>query len=134
MHENEIGRIVVDASLEIHQQLGSGLLESVYETVLMHVLAQRGLAAERQVAIPVKYSGIQFSEAFRADIVVDSKVILEIKSVENLNNVHKKQLLTYLRLAELKLGFVLNFGEALMKSGIVRIVNGLVERKDSDSP
>ena len=127
MHENEVGRIIVDAAVSIHRELGSGLLESIYEIVLTHELAQRGLAAERQVAIPVKYSGIQFDEAFRADIVIDNKVILEIKSVESLSNVHKKQLHTYLRLAEIKLGFLLNFGAALMKNGIVRIVNGLPE-------
>jgi len=134
MHENEIGRIVVDACLEIHRQLGPGLLESVYETVLTHVLAQRGLATERQVAIPVTYSGIQFNEAFRAGILVESKVILEIKSVTDLNNAHKKQLLTYLRLAEMKLGFLLNFGAALMKNGIIRIVSGLTDGLDFNSP
>ena len=125
MNENEIGRIVVDTSLAIHRELGPGLLESVYETVLTQALSQRGLAIARQVAIPISYPGLQFEEGFRADIIVDDKVILEIKSVEILRNVHKKQLLTYLRLARIKLGFVLNFGEALMKDGIVRIVNGL---------
>ena len=125
MNENEIGRIVVDTSLAIHRELGPGLLESVYETVLTQALSQRGLAIARQVAIPISYPGLQFEEGFRADIIVDDKVILEIKSVETLRNVHKKQLLTYLRLARIKLGFVLNFGEALMKDGIVRIVNGL---------
>ena len=125
MHENEIGQIVVDAALSIHRELGSGLLESVYEIVIAQVLAQRGLPTARQVAIPIEYSGIQFEEAFRADIVVNNKVILEIKSVESANNAHKKQLLTYLRLAEMKLGFLLNFGEGLMKDGITRIVNGL---------
>ena len=125
MHENEIGRIVVDTALSIHRELGSGLLESVYEIVLTRALLQRGLRAARQVAIPIEYDGIQFQEAFRADIVINNMVILEIKSVENLNNASKKQLLTYLRLTGMKLGFVLNFGEGLMKDGIIRIVNGL---------
>lgn len=125
MNENEIGRIVVDAALSIHRELGSGLLESVYEVVLAQVIAQRGLSTARQVAIPIEYSGIQFEEAFRADIVVNDKVILEIKSVESIKSAHKKQLLTYLRLAKMKLGFLLNFGEGLMKDGIIRIVNGL---------
>lgn len=125
MNENEIGRIVVDISLAIHRELGPGLLESVYEAVLAQALSQRGLTASRQVAVPIRYPGLRFSEAFRADIIVNDKVILEIKSVESLRNVHKKQLLTYLRLTGIKLGFVLNFGEALMKDGIVRIVNGL---------
>jgi GxxExxY protein len=127
MHENEIGRVVVDSALSIHRELGSGLLESVYEIVLARVLVQRGLRAARQVSIPIEYNGIQFQEAFRADIVVNNKIILEIKSVENLNNASKKQLLTYLRLAGMKLGFLLNFGEGLMKDGIVRIVNRLEE-------
>jgi len=125
MNENEVGRIVVDTSLAIHRELGPGLLESVYEAVLAQALSQRGLTTTRQVAVPIRYPGLQFEEAFRADIIVNDKVILEIKSVESLRNVHKKQLLTYLRLAKMKLGFVLNFGEALMKDGIVRIVNGL---------
>jgi len=125
MNENEIGRIVVDASLSIHRELGPGLLESVYEIVMAQVLSERGLAVARQVSVPIKYSGLQFDEAFRADIIVENLVILEIKSVATLRDVHKKQLLTYLRLAGMKLGFVLNFGEAFIKDGIVRIVNGL---------
>ena len=127
MNENEIGQIIVDTSLAIHRELGPGLLESVYEAVLAQALSQRGLTITRQVAFPIRYPGLQFEEGFRADIVVDDKVILEVKSVETLRNVHKKQLLTYLRLTGMKLGFVLNFGEALMKDGIVRIVNGLPE-------
>lgn len=125
MNENAIGRIIVDTSLAIHRELGPRLLESVYEAVLAQVLSQRALTITRQIAIPIRYPGLQFEEGFRADIIVDDKVILEIKSVETLKNVHKKQLLTYLRLAKMKLGFVLNFGEALMKDGIVRIMNGL---------
>jgi GxxExxY protein len=127
MTENEIGKIVVDAAVSVHRDLGPGLLETVYEVVLAHILQQRGLVVERQVAVPIEYSGINFDEGFRADIIVEGKVILELKSVERVNNVHKKQLLTYLRLTGLKLGYLLNFGEAVMKNGITRIVNRLEE-------
>ena len=127
MTENEIGRIVVDAAVSLHQDLGPGLLETVYEIVLTHMLRERGLAVKRQIPIPIEYRGIRFDEGFRADIVIEGKVILELKSVERVNNAHKKQLLTYLRLTGLKLGYLLNFGEALMKDGITRIVNGLDE-------
>jgi GxxExxY protein len=125
MTENEIGKIVVDAAVSLHRDLGSGLLETVYEVLLIHVLGRRGLAVDRQVPIPIEYLGIRFDEGFRADIVIEGKVILELKSVEKVNNAHKKQLLTYLRLTGLKLGYLLNFGDALMKDGITRIVNGL---------
>jgi len=127
MTENEIGKIVVDAAVSVHRDLGPGLLETVYEVALAHVLRQRGLAVKRQVPIPIEYCGIRFDEGFRADIIIEGKVILELKSVSAVNNVHKKQLLTYLRLAGLKLGYLLNFGEALMKDGITRTVNRLDE-------
>ena len=127
LNENEIGKIVVDAAVNIHRELGSGLLESVYEVVLAHELKERGLHVKRQVSIPIEYRGIRFDEGFRIDILVDNKVILELKSVESVNNAHKKQLLTYLRLSGLKLGFLLNFGQELMKSDITRIVNKLEE-------
>ena len=129
MTENEIGKIVVDAAVSVHRDLGPGLLETVYEVVLAHVLKQRGLDVERQVSIPIEYCGIRFDEGFRADIIIEGKVILEIKSVERVNNAHKKQLLTYLRLTGLKLGYLLNFGEALMKDGITRTVNKLDEKQ-----
>jgi GxxExxY protein len=127
MTENEIGKIVVDTALSIHRDIGPGLLESVYEVVLSNALKQRGLVVERQVPIPIEYAGVKFDEGFRADIVVEGKVILELKSVEKIRKVHKKQLLTYLSLSRLKLGFLLNFGESLMKEGIARVVNGLDE-------
>lgn len=127
MSENEIGKQIVDAAVKIHRALGPGLLESVYEVVLAHELTKRGLRVQRQLAIPIVYEGIRFDEAFRADLVVNEKVIVEIKSVENLSNAHRKQVLTYLRLTELKLGFLLNFAEALMKDGLERIVNQLEE-------
>ena len=125
MTENEIGREVVDAALKVHRALGPGLFESVYEVVLAHELTRRGLRVERQKAVPIVYEGIEFEEGFRADLIVNGLVIVEIKSVENLTNAHRKQVLTYLRLTGLKLGFLINFAEALIKDGIERIVNGL---------
>jgi GxxExxY protein len=127
MTENEIAREVVDAAYKVHTTLGPGLLESVYEIVLAHELTRRGLAVTRQTAIPIKYESIVFDEGFRADIVVEGKVILELKSVESVAAVHKKQLLTYLRLADMQLGLLINFGEELLKTGITRVVNGLIE-------
>jgi GxxExxY protein len=125
MSEDETGREVVDSAVRIHRELGPGLLEAVYEAVLAHELRKRGLRVERQVAIPLEYHGLRFDEGFRADLLVEDKVIVELKSVERLNNAHKKQLLTYLRLAGLRLGYLLNFGELLMKDGITRSVNKL---------
>ncbi len=127
MTENEIGKVVVDSAVTVHRELGPGLLETVYEVVLTHELRQRGLRVERQVPISIESRGIKFDEAFRADIVVEGKVVLELKSVEQVTRAHQKQLLTYLRLTGYKLGFLLNFGEALMKKGITRAVNGLGE-------
>jgi GxxExxY protein len=124
MTENEIGKIVVDTAVRLHQELGPGLLESVYEAVFARLLERRGLRVQRQVGVPIEFGGERFEEGFRADIIVEGKVILELKSVEKINPVHKKQLLTYLKLTGMKLGFVLNFGEELMKTGIVRIING----------
>ncbi len=125
VHENDIGREVVDAAIEIHRAMGPGLLESVYEAVLARELERRGLKVERQVLVPVTFRGQQFNEGFRADLIVEDRVILELKSVERITNAHRKQLVTYLKLSGLKLGFLLNFGEALMKNGITRVVNGL---------
>ena len=127
MTENEIGTVVVDAAITVHRGLGPGLLESVYEVVLAHELQRRGLAVQRQVPIAIEYDGAKFDEGFREDIVVEGKVILELKSVEHATAAHRKQIQTYLRLSECKLGFLLNFGEALMKDGITRAVNGLEE-------
>jgi len=127
MTENEIGKVVVDSAVAVHRELGPGLLETVYEVILAHELRQRGLRVERQVPVPIEYRGMKFDEAFRADILVEGKVVVELKSVEQVNRAHKKQLQTYLRLTGHKLGFLLNFGEALMKNGITRTVNGLEE-------
>ena len=127
MTENEIGEIVVDCAVKLHMRLGPGLLESVYETVLCYELQKRGLSVQRQVPIPITYDNMLFTEGFRADLIVDGKVILELKSVEHATKAHKKQLLTYLRLSGRKVGYLLNFGEALMKDGISRIISGCLE-------
>ena len=125
MTENEIGRIIVDTAIEVHRNLRPGLLESVYETSLAYEIENRRLTVERQVSLPVHYKGLHFNEGFRADLIIEKKVIIEIKSIEIIHNAHRKQLLTYLRLTGMKLGFLLNFGEPLMKNGISRTVNGL---------
>jgi len=122
--ENEIGTVVVDCAVRLHMELGPGLLESVYEVLLVHMLQEAGLKVERQVPIPIEFHGIRFEEGFRADIVVENAVILELKSIETVSNAHKKQVLTYLRLTGKKLGVLLNFGEEVMKDGISRIING----------
>lgn len=125
MNENQIAKEVVDAAVKIHTKLGPGLLESVYEAVLARELERRGLRVERQVPIPIEYEGLKFDEGFRADIILEGKVILELKSVEQLAKVHYKQLSTYLKLADKRLGLLLNFGADLMKEGIKRIANGM---------
>ena len=125
MTENEIAKEIVDASFKIHKILGPGLLESVYETVLTYELEKRGLHVQRQIPIKINFENIVFDEGFRADILVEDKVIIELKSVENIRPVYKKQLLTYLRLSDRKLGLLINFNEELIKNGIHRIVNGL---------
>ena len=125
MTENEIGRMVVDSSISVHRKLGPGLLETVYEVVLAHELRKRGMRVDRQVPVSIEYDGVTFDEGFRADVIVEEKVILELKSVEHTTPAHRKQIQTYLRLSGCRLGFLLNFGEALMKDGITRAVNGL---------
>jgi GxxExxY protein len=128
MTENEIGKIVVDCAVRLHMELGPGLPESVYEVLLVHLLQEAGLKTDRQVPIPIQFRGIQFDEGFRADIVVEDKVILELKSTETVSKAHKKQVLTYLKLTGKKLGYLLNFGEAMMKNGISRVLNGQLKQ------
>ena len=123
--ENEIAKEVVDAAFKVHTTLGPGLLESVYEAILARELTSRGLAVSRQHPIPIHYEGLTIEEGFRADLIVDDLVILELKSVEQLAPLHKKQLLTYLRLADKRLGLLLNFGAPVIKDGIVRVANGM---------
>ena len=125
--ENRIAKEVVDAAFQIHRKLGPGLLESVYEVILARDLEKRGLSVVRQKPIPIVYDGLKFNEGFRADIIVENKLLLELKSLEEVTAVHKKQLLTYLRLTNTRLGLLLNFGSPVMKNGIFRIVNGLEE-------
>lgn len=134
MTENAIAKEIVDAAFRVHTTLGPGLLESVYETVLAYELNRRGLRTERQQAVPVAYEGVRIETGFRADLIVEDKVILEIKSVEQLAPVHKKQLLTYLRLAGKRLGLLINFHVVLIKDGITRIVNGLEGDTQPTSP
>ena len=124
MHENEIGTLIVDCAVHLHKALGPGLLETVYEVTLARQLEKRGLSVRRQVPVSIEYEGQKFEEGFRADLVVEGKVIVELKSVEKVHPAHKKQLLTYLRLTGMKLGYLLNFGEALMKDGITRTIHG----------
>ena len=132
--ENAIAKEIVDAAFRIHTKLGPGLLESVYDTVLAYELGRRGLRTVRQQPIPVAYEEVRIDTGFRADLVVEDKVIVEIKSVELLAPVHKKQLLTYLRLADKRLGLLINFNVPLIKEGITRIVNGLEDDDHAKSP
>ena len=134
MTENAIAKEIVDAAFRIHTTLGPGLLESVYDTVLAYELGRRGLRTVRQQPIPVVYEQVRIDTGFRADLVVEDKVIVEIKSVEMLAPVHKKQLLTYLRLADKRLGLLINFQVTLIKDGITRIVNGLEDDSHAKSP
>jgi len=126
MTENEIATAVVDAAFKIHTTLGPGLLESVYEAVLDFELQRRGLQVARQIGLPVNYEGVKLELGFRIDLIINNKLIIEVKSVESLAPVHKKQLLTYLRLTDLRLGLLINFNVERIKDGIQRVVNGLV--------
>ncbi|WP_022825615.1 GxxExxY protein [Hymenobacter norwichensis] len=125
MHENEISLTVMRAAFRVHTTLGPGLLESVYEAALVHELRKAGLQVAAQVPLPVVYDGVRLELGFRLDILVEKKVIVEVKSVEGLLDVHHKQLLTYLKLTNLKLGQLINLNVVSLKDHIVRIVNGL---------
>ncbi len=127
MHENEIAKQIVDAAYKIHKKVGPGLLESVYEAILAYELEQRGLHIVRQQPVPVIYEDMRLDIGFYADMVVEDKVIVELKSVERTHPVHHKQLLTYLRMADKRLGLLINFGLPLIKDGIERVVNRLEE-------
>ena len=127
MTENEIAKQIVDVAFRIHTNLGPGLFESVYETIMAQELASRGLHLPRQQALPVVWENIHLEAGFRADLIVENKVIVEIKSVEAIAPVHRKQLLTYLRLANMRLGIFINFDVELIRDGIRRVVNGLGE-------
>ena len=123
--ENEISKTIVNTAYQIHYKLGPGLLESVYEEIMFFELSKQGLSVERQQGIPVIWNELKMQIGFRADLIVDRKVIIELKSVDAIAPVHPKQLLTYLKLSGLKLGLLINFNEPLIKNGITRIVNNL---------
>jgi GxxExxY protein len=125
MDENELAETIVDVAFQIHRTWGPGLLESVYEELLMRRLEKRGFFIEQQKSIPFEDEGVKMETGFRVDLMVEKKVIIELKSIEKLHPVHFKVLLTYLRLSGCKLGLLINFGEALLKDGIKRVVNGL---------
>lgn len=125
MTENELSKIVFDCALKVHQNLGPGLLESAYEECLFYELKKTGLLVEKQKGLPLVYEEIRLDIGYRIDLLVENKLILEIKSVEALNDVHFAQLLTYLKLTDCKLGLLINFNVTLIKNGIRRIVNNL---------
>lgn len=125
MTENELSKIIVNSAYQIHYELGPGLLESVYEEIMFYELCEQGLKVERQKEIPVIWGDLKMNVGFRADLIVENKVIIELKSVEAIAPVHPKQLLTYLKLTDLKLGLLINFNEPLIKKGITRIANNL---------
>jgi GxxExxY protein len=127
MTENQIAKQILDGAFVVHTKLGPGLFESVYEVVLAHERRKRGLTVERQKPMPIVYDGVRFDEAFRSDLAVNGKVIAELKSVEATSAIHAKQVLTQLRLSGLKLGLLINFGEAHLKNGIKRIINGKLD-------
>ena len=130
MSINDITGMIVDAALQIHKDLGPGLLESVYEAVLAKKLEQRGLNVERQKILRFEYDGMTFDEGFRMDLLVEDQVVVELKSVEQIPPVHKKQLLTYLKLAKKPVGLLINFGSATLKEGLTRIINAPADSLD----
>ena len=127
MDINKLSNSVIGAAIEVHKTLGAGLLESAYEQCLCHELNLRGLAFERQKELPVTYKGIKLDCGYRLDIVVEDAIILELKSCEKIEPIHKAQLLTYLKLSGVTLGLILNFNTAVMRDGIIRIVNEFKE-------
>ncbi len=131
MNENQIAKLTLDAAFRVHTKLGPGVYETVYEVLVAYELKKIGLSVERQKPMPIIYDGVRFDEAYRTDLIVDGKVIAELKSVEKLSPIHAKQLLTQLRLSGLKLGLLINFGEEHLKNGVKRIING---RLDDDTP
>jgi GxxExxY protein len=125
MSENEISNIIIGCALEVHKHLGPGLLESTYEACLAFELEQKGLIVSQQQALPIVYKDVKLNAGYRIDLLVENLVIVEIKSVDALADIHVAQLLTYLKLKELKLGLLLNFNSVLLKTGIRRVVNNL---------
>ena len=124
---NEISAAIIDHSIQIHSALGPGLFESIFQRVLAYELRKAGFKVDTEVAIPLVWDGVVINDGFRADIIVNKSVLVELKSVESIQKVHHKQILTYLKLTDLRLGLLLNFGAPLLKDGIHRVVNGLPE-------
>lgn len=124
MHENEISSAIIGSAIEVHRELGPGLLESTYETCLEHELSLKDLDVKRQVALPVIYKNVKLNAGYRIDLLVENKVIVEIKSVEALADIHTAQILTYLKLKDLKLGLLLNFNSVKLIDGLKRVING----------
>ncbi|MFN5849528.1 MAG: GxxExxY protein [Chitinophagales bacterium] len=124
MSENEISSKIIGAAIEVHKQLGPGLLESTYETCLAYELKQMGLDVKQQQALPVVYKEVKLDAGYRIDLLIENKVILEIKSVDALADIHTAQLLTYLKLKDLKLGLLINFNTVKVVDGLKRILNG----------
>jgi len=123
--ENDIGDVLIDSAMRVHSALGPGLLESAYETCLAYELKKRDLSVHRQIVIPIRYDGIEIDGAYRADLLIDNRVIVELKVTDGILPVHRSQLLSYLRLGEFKLGYLLNFHAPRLREGIARIANGL---------
>lgn len=127
MHENQISEAVIAGAIEVHRHLGPGLLEAVYEEALCHELSLRQISLQRQLPVPIRYKDVSLGTQLRLDLLVDDKVIIELKSVENVQPLHKVQLLTYLRLSDKRLGLLINFNVPVLKDGIARVVNRLEE-------
>jgi GxxExxY protein len=123
--ENEIGTAIIASAMKIHAAVGAGLLESAYETCLLYELEKQGLAVQRQVLIPLRYEDLTIDNGYRVDLLVEDRVVVELKALETILPVHRAQLLSYLRLGRFKLGYLLNFNVARMRDGIIRLVNGL---------
>ncbi|MEC3877491.1 GxxExxY protein [Chryseobacterium salviniae] len=126
MNENEVSKVIFDAGLKIHRQLGAGLLESAYEECLYYELQKSGLQIEKQKPMPLIYDDIKLDIGYRIDLLVERKVVVEIKSVESLNEIHIAQVLTYLKLSNCKLGLLINFNSVLFKNGVKRLINGTI--------
>jgi len=125
MNINEVSGVIIDAAVKIHMALGPGLLETVYEAILEKELLRRGLRVRRQVIVPIQFEDMHFDEGFRADLIVEDCIVVELKSIEQFHPVHAKQVLTYCKLLDYRLGLLINFGAPLLKDGIKRIANGL---------
>lgn len=125
--ENRIGECLIGAATEVHRYLGPGLLESAYEACLLHELELRGLRTARQISMPVRYKSLKVTDAFRMDLLVENKVVVELKAVEATRDIHKAQLLSYLRMGDFRLGYLMNFNVTRMRDGIFRVVNRLAE-------